>query len=319
MMLVLTCAKFTADLLSPSFDHVMMHMQHLPFLEEEPPKEFDVLTACDVMAPDVVVRTRLGSHAVPVSHPPLHTTCVHSLFITIAHVAIPPMALSGSQVLREVEHVGDLVDLLQGVTHNGFPIVDEEAHFGGLILRRQLLALLAEGAWQMPGEPPAPQLTGAAARRFVESESSNALAESDVLNEVGRGNKRNATINLRPYLDPSPYVVSELMPLRRVYRLFNEIGVRHLTVVDSQEKVVGIITRKDILPEAIEQRVLNEASLEESRQWLLARKMSGLAHSLSLERVRADGVAEQGSLSSMGVGVVLGKGGNEDSVGPRRV
>ena len=52
-----------------------------------------------------------------------------------------------------------------------------------------------------------------------------------------------AAIDLRPFMDPSPYVVNELMTLRRVYRLFNEIGVRHLTVVDCREQVVGIITR----------------------------------------------------------------------------
>ena len=47
-------------------------------------------------------------------------------------------------------------------------------------------------------------------------------------------------IDFRPYMDPSPYVVSDLMPLRRVYRFFNEIGVRHLTVIDCREEVVGI-------------------------------------------------------------------------------
>ena len=43
---------------------------------------------------------------------------------------------------------------------------------------------------------------------------------------------KQAQIDFRPYMDPSPYVVSDLMPLRRVYRFFNEIGVRHLTVID---------------------------------------------------------------------------------------
>ena len=56
--------------------------------------------------------------------------------------------------------------------------------------------------------------------------------------------EREAKLDLRPYMDPSPYVVTELVSLRRVYRLFNEIGVRHLAVVDSREQVVGIITRK---------------------------------------------------------------------------
>lgn len=70
---------------------------------------------------------------------------------------------------------------------------------------------------------------------------------------------KEQTIDLRPFMDPSPYVVNDLMPVRRVYRLFNEMGVRHLPVVDGREQVVGIITRKDILPEIMHQRVAQYA------------------------------------------------------------
>ena len=73
-------------------------------------------------------------------------------------------------------------------------------------------------------------------------------------------------------MDPSPYVVNELMPLRRVYRLFNEIGVRHLPVVDCREQLVGIITRKDILPDTIEERVT------EYMHTLAAKNPAGAGH-----------------------------------------
>ena len=43
------------DLFPPSFDHDMIHFNHLPFLEEEPPQEWEVLTARDVMAKHVIV------------------------------------------------------------------------------------------------------------------------------------------------------------------------------------------------------------------------------------------------------------------------
>ena len=56
-------------------------------------------------------------------------------------------------------------------------------------------------------------------------------------------------------MDPCPIVVNELMPLRRVYKLFNTIGLRHLAVVDCREQVVGIVTRKDVLPEVIGERM----------------------------------------------------------------
>jgi hypothetical protein len=37
----------------------------------------------------------------------------------------------------------------------------------------------------------------------------------------------SALVDLRPFTDAAPFMVGELMPLPRVYRLFNEMGVRH--------------------------------------------------------------------------------------------
>jgi len=57
-------------------------------------------------------------------------------------------------------------------------------------------------------------------------------------------------VDLRPHCDRSPYVVNELLPLRRVFRLFTTMGLRHLVVVDTHSHVVGMITRKDFLMKA---------------------------------------------------------------------
>jgi len=57
----------------------------------------------------------------------------------------------------------------------------------------------------------------------------------------------DAIIDLRPYCDRSPYKVDELLPLRRVFRLFTTMGLRHLVVVDNHSLVVGMITRRDFL------------------------------------------------------------------------
>jgi chloride channel 7 len=226
MMLVLTCAKFTADLFTPSFDHAMLHLQKLPFLDEEPPHEFDVLTARDVMARKVIV-------------------------------------------LRQVETVGDLVAVLRRTEHNGFPIVDTGRHhngayFTGLILRRQLLVILHERVWELQGKPGF-TLSPSSRNHFVDSAFASPVELLSL--QLGKEEKE-ALIDLRPFMDPSPYVVTELMPLRRVYRFFNEIGVRHLAVVDRREQVVGIITRKDVLPEHIEEHVLGEEHLREVQELL---------------------------------------------------
>lgn len=36
--------------------------------------------------------------------------------------------------------------------------------------------------------------------------------------------------------------------LQRTYIIFRTLGLRHLTVVDRQNRVVGVITRKDLMP-----------------------------------------------------------------------
>ena len=36
----------------------------------------------------------------------------------------------------------------------------------------------------------------------------------------------NAILDLRPFYDASPFIANELMPLVRVFKLFNEMGVR---------------------------------------------------------------------------------------------
>ena len=53
-------------------------------------------------------------------------------------------------------------------------------------------------------------------------------------------------IDLRPHCDRAP-VVHELLPMHRVFRLFQTMGLRHLPVIDQFSHLVGIITRKDLL------------------------------------------------------------------------
>ena len=54
-------------------------------------------------------------------------------------------------------------------------------------------------------------------------------------------------IDLRAHCDRAPYVVSQLLPMHRVFRLFQTMGLRHLPVIDEHSHVVGMITRKDLL------------------------------------------------------------------------
>lgn len=56
----------------------------------------------------------------------------------------------------------------------------------------------------------------------------------------------NKTIDLLPYMNSSPYVVTQTSSLSRIFQLFRTMGLRHLVVVGDHNEVLGIVTRKDL-------------------------------------------------------------------------
>ena len=57
----------------------------------------------------------------------------------------------------------------------------------------------------------------------------------------------NAKLDLRPYMNRSPFSVHYDFHSVFCFRLFRSMGLRHLPVVNDANEVVGIITRKDIV------------------------------------------------------------------------
>ena len=66
-----------------------------------------------------------------------------------------------------------------------------------------------------------------------------------------RSADRNCLVDLRPYANTAPYTVNETASIQRTYRLFRTLGLRCLCVVNHSNQVVGIITRKDLMPESL--------------------------------------------------------------------
>lgn len=52
---------------------------------------------------------------------------------------------------------------------------------------------------------------------------------------------------LSPFMNPVPISVQMHCPLSRVFGLFRSLGTRHLCVVDHNNQVQGMITRKEIM------------------------------------------------------------------------
>lgn len=163
-----------------------------------------------------------------------------------------------------VSKVGHIVAVLRSTNHNGFPVVDKlqtgEPVVIGLILRSYLLVLLqAKTDFQRT-----PTLGDTRDRRnfrydvrdFTKPVSSKGISIYDI--DIS-AQEMEMYIDLQPFVNPTPYIVPEDMSLTKVYNLFRQLGLRHICVVPRPSQVVGVITRKDLLPEVLEER----ESLEE--------------------------------------------------------
>ena len=56
-------------------------------------------------------------------------------------------------------------------------------------------------------------------------------------------------------MNESAISVSDRFSLHRAYIIFTTLGIRHLTVVNSSNNVVGIITRKDLMTFNMEKKL----------------------------------------------------------------
>jgi chloride channel 7 len=64
-----------------------------------------------------------------------------------------------------------------------------------------------------------------------------------------------ATVDLIPYTNASAFKCQDTVALERAYILFRSMGLRHLVVVDSRNRVRGMLTRKDLLGYRLDEAV----------------------------------------------------------------
>ncbi|KAL7590889.1 chloride channel protein CLC-d isoform X1 [Lactuca sativa] len=152
-----------------------------------------------------------------------------------------------------VVKVADVAAILRTNSHNGFPVVDQsrsgETMVIGLILRSHLLVLLQSKA-DFQHSPLAVDMRSQSIpirhslSDFVKPVSSKGLSISDIHLSP---DDLEMYIDLAPFVNPSPYVVPEDMSLTKVYNLFRQLGLRHIFVVPRASRVIGMITRKDLI------------------------------------------------------------------------
>ena len=211
LMLVFGAARYTGNAINEGMYEMQIHLKEIPFLE--------------------------GS--------------LHSLGLLNYH-PISELMQTDVVVLREVDRVGKIYHILKTTKHHGFPVVNERGILRGFIMRKTLTTLLKLKAFSVPGPIPegadpnslvqlAP--TSTVFYDTVEREYPNYPTVDDV--KISKS-ETTLWIDLRAYYDAAPYTVGKRASVQRAYKLFRTMGLRHLIVCDSDNKVVGIVTRKDV-------------------------------------------------------------------------
>ncbi|MEW5297643.1 MAG: hypothetical protein WDW36_000839 [Sanguina aurantia] len=181
---------------------------------------------------------------------------------------------------RGVEKVSVILETLRSTTHNGFPVFYSDCDSGlndydvesvgqrleGLILRSQLLVLLQRRHFvDVDGKPVGREFDAKYEldletemrtffRRYftharylsATAQPLDALQLDGVSTATGIAEVKTLYLDLRPYMNRSPFTVRKDCSASRAHQAFVNLGLRHLVVVDAQNHVVGVITRKDL-------------------------------------------------------------------------
>ncbi|KAM3599050.1 uncharacterized protein V6R79_026007 [Siganus canaliculatus] len=224
IMLVLMTAKIVGDYFVEGLYDIHIKLQSVPFLHWEAPATSHWLTAREVMSSPV--------------------TC-----------------------LNRIEKVGTIVDTLSNTStnHNGFPVVvqvsgsDEPAKLCGLILRSQLIVLLKHKVFV---ELARSRLTQ---RKLQLKDFRDAYPRFPPIQSIHVSqDERECMMDLSEFMNPTPYTVPQDTSLPRVFKLFRALGLRHLVVVDDDNQVIGLVTRKDLARYHLGKHGLEELQLAQT-------------------------------------------------------
>lgn len=175
--------------------------------------------------------------------------------------------------MEPVEIVRDLMKLLEGCKHHGFPVVQPgTGRFVGIVKRDTLHQVLlsgeaysvlqsAEGDLESPS-PCVPYEKTVLHRNL----GLRGYPELGMIHQKLKPEDYSKRIDLRPYINRGCYTVPEHAAVTRVYVLFRNMGLRHLPVVSHEGHVLGIVTRKDLIMAHGEEHGVQDASFSSLAQ-----------------------------------------------------
>jgi chloride channel 7 len=280
IMLSIMIGKWTADFATHSLYHALLEIKCVPFLDQMPvvPK-LDCFSAKDIMATpvkcisqrvkvsDVVDFLRSNEHhGFPVVVPSRRIQLSHGSGASHA-VHAQHLRVCGAQDDAKLEHHDADTDAGAGA-ENG--VDGENVYlFKGIVLREQLEALLQFPDYFVQNEhDPADALEQEQLSAILDSRFEKRPRSADgtpepqpQFDEHLSPSQLDCYIDLAPYVDTAALTISVGFSLQLAYSLFRSLGLRHLTVVNEYNEPAGIITRKDLLGQTIEERLQTQLEL----------------------------------------------------------
>ncbi|XP_069777641.1 chloride channel protein C-like isoform X2 [Narcine bancroftii] len=231
-MVAVMVARMIGDLFNDSLYSSLLKQKRIPFLEPEPyvlnqkkPLNLELFTAKDIMELQV-------------------------------------------KVLHLNEKVTKLAELLLETNHGGFPVIyqPEQAQdevFIGTITRLELCRILEnEKLFELQKKESCKQCVQLNYHE-ISVKLQNFTKINLLLNRYRTDHRyRDYYINLKPYINQSAMTVHANFSLQRTYIIFRTLGLRHLTVVDLRNRVLGIITRKDLMAFRLEEKLFESKNVE---------------------------------------------------------
>ncbi|XP_065368113.1 H(+)/Cl(-) exchange transporter 7 [Calliphora vicina] len=186
---------------------------------------------------------------------------IYDIQIKVNHVPMLPweplphyMGLKASNIMSSPvvciklkDKANYIYEILNRYKHNGFPVVEDvDGHdrstgrVCGIILRSQLIVILLKSLYEEK-------------KRFWINDTTiqtfrDVYPRYPSIDKVRMSDdKVNYTVNLDIFMNPSTICSREHDSVPKIFNKFRALGLRHLIVVDRENRVSGIITRKDFL------------------------------------------------------------------------
>jgi chloride channel 7 len=228
VMTAIMVAKLVGDQLTHPIYHALLEVKCIPILDEEP-----VVYTSDKDGKSVLRNLELH--------------------------AVSEVMTRDVKIIRSVETVKTIAELLLSNRHMSFPVVDDKG-FCGVINRIDLTNLLQyPEVFRKRTDPPPDELI-----KYHSIHTDKIPEEENDILHAAKNTDENLYIHLLPYTNRSSVALPDNFSLHRAYLLLRTLGMRQIILLDDSNQPSGILTRKDLMGFAVEAKLQESVSRRDS-------------------------------------------------------